>query len=251
MPPSLAPEIATPRLPPALRACGLALALSLPLLSACSSEPPGATEPAEKPAATSAASAPPPSVAPSPAEAPPTFMRIGSVTPAVGEAPAAPTAAAAATATAVAAAAADDGAPEPSATPQGNSERGSEAPPPPRGGKTAPAGGVPAKGGQVGAAGVVSTGTLSEDEVRAAIAQKQSDFRVCYDIGRGASSDFAGSVSLRVSIDAAGNVTAVEVTASTTRMTSVDVCVRDAMLKVPFPGKGSGTVVLFPIDFAR
>src|SRR5262245_44484579 len=184
MPPSLAPEIATPRLPLALRACGLPIALSFLLLSACK-EPSGAMGPAEKPTATSAASAPPPSApplsAPPPSEPPPSFMQIGSVTPDVGEAPAA---------SAAATAAADAPGYMPSASPQSN-ERGSETPPRPRGGKAAAAGDVPATGGKVGAAAVVSGGTLSEDEVRAAIAQKQSDFKVCYDMGRSASSDFA------------------------------------------------------------
>src|SRR5262245_50773333 len=115
MPPSLAPEIATPRLPPSLRACGPAIALSLTLLSACT-EPSGAVGSAEKPAATSAESAPAPSAPP------PTFMQIGSVTADVGEAPAAPVATAAAA-----------------------NDRAPEAPPPlPRGGKPASAGDVPA-----------------------------------------------------------------------------------------------------------
>src|SRR5262245_8037847 len=111
MPPSLAPVITTPRLPPAIRACGLAIVLSLPLLSACNEDKPAATVAASAPEPTSAASAPPPS-----------FMRIGSVTADVGEAPAA---------SATAAAAADEG---PSAKPQSN-ERGGEAPPLPRGTK--------------------------------------------------------------------------------------------------------------------
>lgn len=228
MPPLHAAVPSTPRLPSALRALGFVLPLLL--LSGCSKMPAG-DEAANKPAASNAASAP--------AQPDPGFMRIGSVTPASGDAPPV------ASATAAAAAGKDRGGEvvPPPAAPQAN-ERG-ESPPLPHG---AP----PVTGGtKVGAASAETASGLSEAEIHAAIGQKQADFKVCYDLGRSGSGYFAGSVTVRASINASGDVAAIEVTGSTTKNTSVDACVRDALIKIRFPGKPGGTVVQFPIDFGR
>jgi hypothetical protein len=115
----------------------------------------------------------------------------------------------------------------------------------PPGGRSSP------KTGSIESAVVDSTQGLSEADVRAAIAKSGSSFRRCYDLGLKAAPDFAGSVTLRVAISAAGNVASADVVTSSTNNQSVDVCVRDEVRKLVFKATGSGAVVAFPIEFVR
>ncbi len=96
----------------------------------------------------------------------------------------------------------------------------------------------------------VKTG-ISEADVRAAVAAKGASFRSCYEIGMKSAPDFAGAVTLRVSISPAGNVASAEVLSSSTKNQNVDACVREEVRKLVFKTTGSGAVVAFPIEFGR
>lgn len=117
--------------------------------------------------------------------------------------------------------------------------------------KTESEGGTSEKKDKVRGAVVDSRGGLSEADVRAAIAEKRSSFRRCYDLGVSSAPGFTGSVTLRVAISPAGNVASADVVTSSTRNQNVDACVREEVRKLLFPSTGTGAVVAFPIEFGK
>lgn len=193
---------------------------------------------------------PPPPWKEGPGPSEPDFMHIGAIEPAPADPAPTPTA----TATAAASATPvvppvplekkpkDTAAADPSPTktvdevpgPEGRTESSS-----------------PQKKPTLKAAVVDSSGGLSEEDVRAAIASSRASLRRCYDLGVRAAPDFAGSVTMRVAINPAGSVAQADVLASSTRNQSVDACVRDEIRKLVFKATGSGAVVAFPIEFGR
>ena len=106
-------------------------------------------------------------------------------------------------------------------------------------------------GKKVEGAVVDPKGGLSEADVRAAISEKRSSFRTCYDLGVKDAADFSGSVTLRVAISPAGNVASADIVQSSTRNAAVDACVRDEVRRLVFKTTGAGAVVAFPIEFGR
>lgn len=187
----------------------------------------------------------------------PSFMRVGTVEPAemAAVATAAPTASPVAN---IAPAPTNKNRPrEPSkattSSPDSTARADAEAE-----GDSDDAGAAPPTGGGGGSSGkkvegaVVDAKTgISEADVRAAVAAKGASFRSCYEIGMKSAPDFAGAVTLRVSISPAGNVASAEVLSSSTKNQNVDACVREEVRKLVFKTTGSGAVVAFPIEFGR
>ena len=110
------------------------------------------------------------------------------------------------------------------------------------------------KPGNVGSAAVDEKplgGRLTQDDIRHIVEKNGDLFNDCYTIGAGKGQQFAGKVTLKVTLGPTGNVNEAQVASSTTKNAKVDRCVVDGFKKIKFPTPkdGATTVFTFPMEF--
>ncbi|MRG97113.1 AgmX/PglI C-terminal domain-containing protein [Polyangium spumosum] len=95
------------------------------------------------------------------------------------------------------------------------------------------------------------SGTLSDEQIQAAVNENVKAFDACYSIGADKEGKLAGTVTIQATVGPLGAVNEASVKKSTVKNSKVDDCVRDAFKTIKFPRPaGGGTVMItYPMTF--
>ena len=95
------------------------------------------------------------------------------------------------------------------------------------------------------------SGTLSNEQIQAAVNENAKAFDACYTLGADKDGKLSGTVTIQATVGPNGTVNEASVKKSTVKNTKVDDCVRDAFKTIKFPQPaGGGTVMIsYPMTF--
>ncbi|MDI1446358.1 AgmX/PglI C-terminal domain-containing protein [Polyangium sp. 6x1] len=95
------------------------------------------------------------------------------------------------------------------------------------------------------------SGTLSNEQIQAAVNENAKAFDSCYTLGADKDGKLSGTVTVQATVGPLGTVNVASVKESTVKNPKVGDCVRDAFKTVKFPRPaGGGTVMItYPMTF--
>ncbi|MDI1481210.1 AgmX/PglI C-terminal domain-containing protein [Polyangium sp. y55x31] len=118
-------------------------------------------------------------------------------------------------------------------------------------GEQASSEGTPSEGTPKDPATVPLSGTLTDEQIQAAVNENVKAFDSCYTLGADKEGKLAGTITVQATVGPLGTVNEASVKKSTVKNPKVDDCVRNAFKTIKFPRPaGGGTVMItYPMTF--
>lgn len=119
------------------------------------------------------------------------------------------------------------------------------------GGEKPPSDGSPSEGTPKNPDTMPLSGTLSNEQIQAAVNENAKAFDKCYTLGADKDGKLEGTVTVQATVGPLGTVNEASVKTSTVKNPKVDECVRDAFktLKFARPGGGGTVMITYPMTF--
>ena len=118
-------------------------------------------------------------------------------------------------------------------------------------GSSSPSEGTPAEGKPNDPDTLPLSGTLTDEQIQAAVNENVKAFDACYTVGADKDGKLAGTITVQATVGPLGVVNEASVKKSTVGNPKVDDCVRKAFKTIKFPRPaGGGTVMItYPMTF--
>ena len=98
--------------------------------------------------------------------------------------------------------------------------------------------------------GAAELGGYDREDIDRVMKSRAGIFRACYQKELNRNPQLAGKVTFRFEIDGDGAVRTVATTGTTLHSTAVEECLRSNVMRLKFPKKGVGAVVVYPMAFS-